>query len=217
VICQPVALLVVRVTKDLRNGETSLGGIGTFVNRNNDEWTGALLRSSAMVGGLDFRHRFLGKQYQIQARLVGSRVNGTAEAMDLTQQNAVHAYQRPDADLDYDPTRTSLTGDFEQLSFAKVSGNRLRFETSYQRTSPGFEINDLGFLNRADKQNQSPWAQLSFNTRARFHRRPFGQLAGGPPPWEDRTARWPRARRDRARSARRATAPRCRGATHRRP
>ena len=175
---------VVRVSKDLRNGETSLGGIGTFVNRNNDEWTSDLLRSSAVVGGLDLRHRFLNKQYQIQARLVGSRVDGSAAAMDLTQQNAVHAYQRPDADLDYDPTRTSLTGDFEQVSFGKVSGNLLRFETSYQRTSPGFEINDLGFLNRADKQNQSTWAQLSFNKPAAFYRRLFWNMNQ----WNDWTA-----------------------------
>jgi len=85
-------------------------------------------------------------------------------------------YQRPDADLGYDSTRTSLNGDFEQVSFAKVSGNLFRFETSYQRTSPGFEINDLGFLNRADKQNQSTWANFSFNKPAAFYRRLFWNL-----------------------------------------
>jgi hypothetical protein len=175
---------VVRLTKDFRNGETGLGAIGTFVNRNLDEWTEGLLRSSAMTGGLDFRHRFLNRNYQVSARLVGSQVNGSAEAMDLTQQNAVHAYQRPDANLDYDPTRTSLTGDFEQVTFGKVGGGRFRFETSYQRTSPGFEINDLGFLNRADKQNQSTWASLSFNKPASFYRRMFWNVNQ----WQDWTA-----------------------------
>ena len=175
---------VVRLTKDFRNGETGLGAIGTFVNRNLDQWTEDLLRSSAVTGGLDFRHRFLNRNYQVSARLVGSQVNGSAEAMDLTQQNAVHAYQRPDANLDYDPTRTSLTGDFEQVTFGKVGGGRFRFETSYQRTSPGFEINDLGFLNRADKQNQSTWASLSFNKPASFYRRMFWNLNQ----WQDWTA-----------------------------
>jgi hypothetical protein len=175
---------VVRLTKDFRNGETGLGAIGTFVNRNLDEWTEDLLRSSAVTGGLDFRHRFLNRNFQVTARLVGSRVNGSAEAMDLTQQNAVHAYQRPDADLDYDPTRTSLTGDFEQVTFGKVGGGNFRFETSYQRTSPGFEINDLGFLNRADKQNQSTWAQVSFTRPASFYRRMFWNMNQ----WQDWTA-----------------------------
>ena len=175
---------VVRLTKDFRNGETGLGAIGTFVNRNLDQWTEDLLRSSAVTGGLDFRHRFANRNFQVTARLVGSQVNGSAEAMDLTQQSAVHNYQRPDADLDYDPTRTSLTGDFEQVTFGKVGGGRIRFETSYQRTSPGFEINDLGFLNRADKQNQSTWASLSFNKPASFYRRMFWNVNQ----WQDWTA-----------------------------
>jgi hypothetical protein len=32
------------------------------------------------------------------------------------------------------------------------------FETAYQRRSPGFEINDLGFLRRADQTSWSTWA-----------------------------------------------------------
>ena len=164
---------VARLTRDFRNGETTVGAIGTFVNRNLDEWTDPLLRSSAMTGGLDFRHRFHDKNFQVTARLVGSKVAGSAEAMDLTQQSSVHGFQRPDADLGYDPTRTSLTGDFEQVTFGKVGGGRIRFETSYQRTSPGFEINDLGFLNRADYQRQATWASLSFNKPASFYRRMF--------------------------------------------
>ena len=175
---------VVRASKDLREGETSFGAIGTFVNRNLDEWTRDALRSSAAVGGLDFRHRFLNRTYQIGARVVASQVTGSAEAIALTQANNVHSYQRPDGGLEFDPTRTSLGGDFEQITFGKVGGSMLRFETSYQRTSPGFEINDLGFLNRADKQNQSQWANLSFNTPTFLYRRLFWNMNQ----WNDWTA-----------------------------
>ncbi|HET9512493.1 MAG TPA: DUF5916 domain-containing protein [Gemmatimonadales bacterium] len=175
---------VLRATKDFRDGETGIGAIGTMVNRNLDEWTRDFMRSSAMVAGLDVRHRFLNRRYQISARLIGSHVTGSEAAIAATQRSNVHSYQRPDGPLDFDPTRTSLGGDFEQIKFGKVGGSMLRFETSYQRTSPGFEINDLGFLNRADKQNQATWAQLAFNNPALFYRRLFWNVNQ----WHDWTA-----------------------------
>lgn len=164
---------VVRATQDFRGGETGFGVIGTLVHRRLDEWTENHLRETAVVGGMDFRHRFLNRQYEFSARALVSRVSGSAEAIDLTQRSTVHGYHRPDGGLPYDPTRTALGGDFEQLKFGKFGGGRFRFETSWQRMSPGFEINDLGFLNRADKQNQSTWAQLSFTRPTRLYRRGF--------------------------------------------
>src|SRR5438309_1692987 len=86
-----------------------------------------------------------------------SHVTGTAAAITATQRDAVHYYQRPDAGLPFDSTRTSLAGDAEELLFGKVGGGITRFETSYQRRSPGFEVNDLGFLLRADQQSWNTW------------------------------------------------------------
>ena len=126
-----------------------------------------------MVGGLDFRHRFSRSRYEINARIAGSRVTGSAEAIDATQRSSVHYYQRPDGELDYDPTRTSLGGSSSQLKFGKVGGGKIRFETSYQRVSAGFEANDLGFLRRADWQDQATWATLQFNKPGPFFRRLF--------------------------------------------
>jgi hypothetical protein len=164
---------VVRVSKDLRNGRpvSAPSGPSESQSRRVDRRTASFKCDG---GWTDFRHR---SQQAVPDPGSSGRgqVNGSAEAMDLTQ-SAVHAFQRPDADLGYDPTRTSLSGDFEQVSFGKVSGNLFRFETSYQRTSPGFEINDLGFLNRADKQNQSTWANFSFNKPAAFYRRLYWNL-----------------------------------------
>lgn len=167
---------VVRANQDLRKGETGIGIIGTMVNRTLDEWTEAALRSTALVGGMDFRHRFLKSRFEIRAKVVGSRVTGSADAIAATQRSSVHYFQRPDADLGYDPTTTSLGGDSEQLTFGKVGGGKLRFETSYQRVSPGFEANDMGFLRRADWQSQATWAQLSFNKPDLFFRRLFWNL-----------------------------------------
>jgi hypothetical protein len=164
---------VLRATQDLRRGETGLGVIGTMVDRSLDGWTDDSLRSSALVGGVDFRHRFAGSRYQIVGRLVGSRVTGTPDAIAATQQSSIHYYQRPDGRLRYDPTRTSLDGDSEGLTFGKVGGGLLRFETSYQRVSPGFESNDLGFLRRADWQAQATWVSLNVQRPALFFRQMF--------------------------------------------
>src|SRR5262249_4119295 len=67
-------------------------------------------------------------------------------------------FQRPDASFDLDSARTALTGDAEEFKFDKIAGQNLLFETAYQRRSAGFEVNDLGFLRRADQQSWSTWA-----------------------------------------------------------
>ena len=80
----------------------------------------------------------------------------------------MHYYQRPDAGLGFDPTRTSLSGHAEEILFAKFGGERTRFETSFQRRSPGFEVNDMGFLRRADQQNWNTWFQMRFTKPRAF-------------------------------------------------
>src|SRR3989441_186127 len=148
---------VVRLRQDLRGGESSVGGIVTAVNRDNDAFTAPYLRRTAYVGGADFRHRFPGGRYEIWGSADVSRVAGTNKAITATQQDAAHYYQRPDAGLSYDTSRTSLSGDAQELQFGKVGGAHLLFQTGYQRRSAGFEINDLGYLQRADQQTWSTW------------------------------------------------------------
>jgi len=148
---------VVRTQQDFHNGESGVGMMLTAVNRSLDQWTDTVLRRSAYVGALDFRHRFLQGQYQVSGSFDLSRVAGTNAAIALTQRDPVHYYQRPGAGVSYDSTRTSLSGDAEELFFSKLGGGITRFETSYQRRSQGFEANDLGFLLQADQQSWSTW------------------------------------------------------------
>jgi Domain of unknown function (DUF5916) len=167
----PSNYAVVRAIQDLRHGETGIGFIGTLVNRSLDQWTRGQLRSSALAGGVDLRHRFHKGQFELNANLMGSRLGGSAAALDATQRSSVHYFQRPDGGLAYDSARTSLGGDAEEVRFAKFGGGLLRFETSYQRVSPGFEVNDLGYLRRADWQSFATWASLQFNHPGPFFRR----------------------------------------------
>ncbi len=167
---------VVRATQDFRHGESGLGFIGTMVNRSPDQWTAGQLRTGALVGGLDFRHRFWRSRYEFGARVVESRVTGDAAAIAATQLNAVHYFQRPDGPLRFDPARTSLGGNSQEFTFDKVGGSRLRFQTSYQRVSAGFEANDLGYIRRADWQSQATWAQLAFQRPTRLFRQMFWNM-----------------------------------------
>jgi len=149
---------VVRAFQDLRHGESGVGVIATVVDRNLDVWTDPYLRQSAYAGAVDFRHRFPGGRYQLSGSLDLSRVAGTRQAIAATQQSSVHNYQRPDGSQTFDSTRTTLMGDAEELLFGKVGGGITRFETSYLRRSPGFEVNDLGFRAMPKSCSSARWA-----------------------------------------------------------
>ncbi len=149
---------VLRVRQDLRNGNSQIGGMFTAVNRATDAWTSPYLHRSAYVGAVDFRHRILKNTYEISGSASVSDVAGSAAAIAATQTDAVHFYQRPDAGLPLDSTRTTLGGSSQALNFAKVGGQHLLFQSSYDRTSAGYEVNDLGYLQRADFQAWSTWA-----------------------------------------------------------
>ena len=131
----------------------------------------AFLPRSAVTGGVDGDWRLGGGQYSISGFWAGSRVAGTADAIARLQRSNVHSFQRPDAPhLTYDPTRTSMAGHAGALNVSKIGGVRTRFQSHVSYKSPGFEINDLGFQQRADEINQSNWLQIRDETPGRWIR-----------------------------------------------
>src|SRR5262249_29713874 len=64
--------------------------------------------------------------------------------------------QRPGFAPPFDSTRTSLAGDQEEIVVGKYGGAHM-FEASYERQSAGYDVNDLGYLQRADQQVASLW------------------------------------------------------------
>src|SRR5689334_7655849 len=142
---------VFRLSQDFRKGESGVGGILTIVNRQLDDNAADFLRRQSISGGIDARHRFDNGRYKISGYLAASDVRGTTAAIARTQRNAVHYYNRPDAGLSYDSTRTSLSGTDMQLRADKVAGV-FTYGVFYERLSPGFETNDVGFLAQADQQ-----------------------------------------------------------------
>jgi hypothetical protein len=161
---------VFRTSRDFRKGESGVGAIFTLVNRDLDSASAAILRRQSLTGGVDARHRFLNGAYSLGASLAASVVRGSSSAIDRTQRNSVHLYQRPDGGLPYDPTRTTLSGTNLRLKADKVSGV-LTYGALYERFSPGFETNDLGFLSQADQQVSYAYAILQSKTPRSFWRK----------------------------------------------
>ncbi|HUP87739.1 MAG TPA: DUF5916 domain-containing protein [Longimicrobiales bacterium] len=149
-----------RAAKDLRGGASGLFATMTLVDRDLALGNIALLRDRAITGALGGRHRFRKNTYQAELSMRATHVSGSTDAIARTQRNSVHYFQRPDGELTYDPTLTALDGTRLTTTFSKVAG-AFQFGASYDRTSPGFESNDLGFLSRADQQYAYARASLT--------------------------------------------------------
>ena len=147
---------VVRLQKDVREGQTAFGLIATGTNRERDAADALGLRSGAYTGGVDVRHRFGGGDWEVNGFLVGSHVRGSSDAILATQRASSRYFQRPDANhVEVDPDATSMSGWSSNFAVVKQGGGYWRVGTGYQARSPGFEANDLGFMNQTDYVN--PW------------------------------------------------------------
>jgi hypothetical protein len=115
------------------------------------------LRSSAAALGLDWNHRWHQRDYGWRGSIVASDIRGSSEAIARAQRSSAHFFQRPDREVGghgffgaaYDTTATSLGGYGLYTRLAKENGDWL-WETAQNWRSPGFEVNDLAYLDRAD-------------------------------------------------------------------
>ena len=147
--------MVARVQKSYNGANTVVGGMLTSVNRVIDESNLEFLPNDAYTGGLDMRHHWHDKEFYVDGRLIGSYLNGTTTAMTTLQESSARYYQRPGADyLDYDTTRTTLSGYGGKFKIGKGSKGLWRYSTGVSWLSPGLELNDLGYMNTADAINQ---------------------------------------------------------------
>jgi hypothetical protein len=161
---------VLRAQQDLRGGEAGVSLIATAVNRSLDDLSSPHLHTAAYTAGASFRNRFNKGQYELAGQFAASHVMGSEEVIYRTQRNGVHYYQQPGDDHEVDSGRTSLSGTAAQLKFGKYGGGITRFETSLVRQSAGFDVNDVGFLRRADVLDWSTWAALSFRNARWIYR-----------------------------------------------
>jgi hypothetical protein len=156
-----------RLQQDFKEGNTILGGIFTSTNRliNNSNFKD--LNRGAYTGGIDLLHYWKDKEYFIDFKLIGSDIKGGHEAISGLQTSSARYFQRPDASyLNYDTTRTELSGFGGRVKIGKGSKGLWRYSTELDWRSPGTELNDIGFMQLADIVNQA-------NTVSYFVVKPF--------------------------------------------
>ena len=190
---------VARVQKNWK-GNTLLGGMLTSVNRILDEphLENYLIRN-AFTGGVDFTQYFANRLYYVDMKGMFSSLNGSRDAVAQLQKNAVHYYQRTSS-RDYlkaDENRTSLNGTGGYLRFGRKGNVKWSFSETFNWLSPGFDLNDIGYLKQADMlsnetaaefRQTNPWklfrsAMLSFTQLNQWN-------YGGKPQWNSFLFGW---------------------------
>jgi hypothetical protein len=153
--------LVGRLQKDINKGQTIIGGMVTATNRfidHDEDIHLSYLPDAAYTGGIDITQFFLQKKYFVSTTLTGSYISGSRTAISDLQLASQRYFQRPDADyMEYLPERSKLTGHGGTLMFGKsaISGFRFLFNVTWR--SPGFDLNDIGYLRWADNVFQFLW------------------------------------------------------------
>ena len=176
-----------RVRKELRQGATTVGVVATNTVRRlgGDSVLTSQLRSSASAAGLDWSHAWQNRTYRWRGSFALSDVRGSDNAIALTQRSSTHYFQRPDRESTsdglfstrYDTTATSMRGYGLYSRLAKENGSWL-WELQTNWRSPGFEVNDLAFLDRTDYRWFSANLARQWTKPGKYYRSIFA-IAGG--------------------------------------
>lgn len=144
-----------RVQQDFNEGTTVLGGIFTATNRFINDPYLEFLNKNSFSGGIDLLHQWRQKEFFVDARIIGSTINGNAEAIRNLQLSSARYFQRPDADyMNFDPARTQLSGQGGRIKIGKGSKGLWRYSGEFNWRSPGLDLNDIGYMKMADLVSQ---------------------------------------------------------------
>jgi hypothetical protein len=147
-----------RVRRNFAAGRGFLGAIATStVRRFTYDSLRLTMPGHSEAVGVDWERWWKNRTYRIMSNVAVSNVTGERDVIRGLQESSARYFNRPDRGQGgngtfsdaYDPTLTSLRGYGGYMRASKESGDWL-FETSVNFRSPGFEVNDLAFLTRAD-------------------------------------------------------------------
>ena len=146
---------VMRAQKEFPKRQHGLGLMVTEVARGLDQpELKSQFNDNSLMAGFD-GWWFLDKRknWVVSGWTAGTRIDGDAERIASVQTNSLHYFQRPDADeVRYDPTRTSLSGYGSRYWLNHQNGEFI-LNAAAGFMSPGFDVNDIGFMSRADVIN----------------------------------------------------------------
>ncbi|MFQ5446243.1 MAG: DUF5916 domain-containing protein [Saprospiraceae bacterium] len=159
-----------RVQKDFDEGNTLIGGMVTGTNRFLEDNTKDYFHKSAYTGGIDFTKYWKEKAWSFNVNAAFSEVSGTAQAIESTQRSSARYFQKPGNDyVNYDPTRTSLFGSGGRMQLLRQKGHWSTLAVVLWKT-PGFELNDIGYLRQADQLFSLVWGQYRVWDPKKFYR-----------------------------------------------
>lgn len=162
-----------RVRRDFRNGQSSIGVLGTAVNRDlSEDYFVQRLRGSAYSAGIDFQHQWANRSWSLSGFLAASTVAGDSGVILAAQRAPARYYQRPDAaHLALNAAARTLNGVTAGLQLGKEAGEHWRGGVSVGTTTPGYEINDFGFQYSTDRIQSSAYLNYSENQPGPVFRR----------------------------------------------
>ncbi len=175
-----------RVKKDFNEGSTWVGGILTSTKRRmTDGVVSDRLHSHAEAVGVDWRHYWHRRDYSWMGSVLISNVAGSAAAVANTERSSAHYFTRPDRQVTgdglfsvrYDPAATSLRG-YGLFTRVGKDGGTLLWEAMANVRSPGFEVNDLAYLSRADYQWFNGNIGGNWTTPTGWYRNIFTSIGG---------------------------------------
>ena len=146
---------VFRAQNEIDEGRQGIGFISTITARDfKDERLRDEINGSAITGGID-GWTFLdsSKTYVVTGWFGGSHITGTTQRMIDLQESSRHYLQRPDAEnFSVDSNATSMDGFAGRFTLNKQKGNVI-LNSAFGIISPRFDVNDVGFLWKADVIN----------------------------------------------------------------
>lgn len=162
---------VIAAKQETNGGNTIFSGMITSTNRSLNDLLKPEYHQNAFSGGIDVMHLWSNKKYLFEAKLFGSQVNGTKEAILVTQTSSARYFQRPDiSHVKLDSSRTSLNGSGGLLQFGKVGEGHLRYMTAIAWRSPQLEINDIGYVQNVDDIFQVIWVGFRYWEPTKLYR-----------------------------------------------
>lgn len=144
---------VMRVQKEFGPYASTAGVMLTGVTRDFSHESGLedILDKRAITGGGDCVVRFDNRDYTLNAYLGFSHLTGSPASLLRIQQAPAHYFQRPDAGhVRIDSSRSSLAGYTGSIQVQKVGGEHWLWSVGLTTESPGFDLNDAGYLQSAD-------------------------------------------------------------------
>ena len=161
-----------RVKRDMREGNTTLGVGLTAVNRDlSDHDLRPMFIGSAYAAGFDWQHAWGNRRWAFDGNVVLTRNIGSPEAIADLQLSPARYFQRPDLTAaHFDPDRTKLDGYVAEATFAKIAGKHWKGTLTYQDYSPGFDVNEAGFLGGTNMRGIAPLINYEENTPNKYVR-----------------------------------------------